>query len=658
MVSTSLFTGLSGLRLHQSYIDVIGNNLANVSTSGFRGARPTFSDILSYTMRSGTGPNGTLGGLNPMQIGNGAIMSSIDVDTSQGTFQDTGRPYDVALQGRGFFTLTDGQQRFYTRVGAFGIDNDRQLVDLRSGMRIVSSGGGTITVPNGGTLPARATTSVTLQGNLPARVGGPFAEIVESRSVLQAGTSANKTAQGTAGTGTQFDLTSYVGKSVLVSVNGGAQQSVTFDATTFGGGPVNASVVASAFRVAGLAVTADDLNGTIDFDTVQLGTSATLKFDNGPNASGLLGALGVDALLESGTQSTAVGSTDLASLTARRTAYATDDQIVISGTNPDGTSFSNTFVYGAGPGRDGTTLQALVDFINNSTIDANQATASLTADGHIRLESDTKGEAELSLTIGDSSSNAGANNWPNFTVTQQGTGADTATTPIEIIDSQGLGHTVTMTFTRSDLDATTWDLTATIDPSEGTVTQGSIGQIRFNDDGSFNVVGGGSNQFQFAFNGISAAQSISVDLGTSGQFDGIAMLGNQATVAATDQDGYESGTLADLSFDVNGSLNAFYTNGQSQSLETLRVTLFTNEAGLMRVGDTMFVESPNSDDPIFTTAGIAGAGNVRPGSLENSNVDIAREFVNLIEAQRGFQASSRVITTADEILSELINIVR
>jgi flagellar hook protein FlgE len=86
--------------------------------------------------------------------------------------------------------------------------------------------------------------------------------------------------------------------------------------------------------------------------------------------------------------------------------------------------------------------------------------------------------------------------------------------------------------------------------------------------------------------------------------------------------------------------------------------MFANEGGLMRAGDTMFVESPNSDDPIFTTANTAGSGSVRAGSLENSNVDIAREFVNLIEAQRGFQASSRVITTADEILSELINIVR
>ena len=89
MVSTALYTGLSGLRAHQTYIDVIGNNLANVSTPGFRGSRATFSDILSFTARTGSGPNGNFGGQNPMQIGTGTLMASIDVNTSQGTLQDT-----------------------------------------------------------------------------------------------------------------------------------------------------------------------------------------------------------------------------------------------------------------------------------------------------------------------------------------------------------------------------------------------------------------------------------------------------------------------------------------------------------------------------------------------------------------------------------------
>ncbi|MFO0275799.1 MAG: flagellar hook-basal body complex protein, partial [Planctomycetota bacterium] len=438
-------------------------------------------------------------------------------------------------------------------------------------------------------------------------------------------------------------------------VNGGAQQTITFPSATFGGAPVPASKVAAAFTVAGLQVGANDAAGTIQFGTVRLGASASLKFDDGPQANGLLQAMGLNAQLVSGTESTAVSTTDLAGLTARLTAYTAGDQIAVSGTNPDGSVFSDTFVYGAA--NDGTTLADLVAFIN-STIDPAQGTAELTADGKIRLSADQKGEATLSLFLGDATGNAGKTSWPSFVVSQQGTDADSATTSIDVIDSMGRTHPVTLTFTRDLVDQDVWSMVATTEDPTATITQGSIGQIRFNDDGSFNVIGGGSNTLQFQWTGITAAQDVRIELGTSGTFDGVAQLGNNATIAAVDQDGYLAGTLLNVGFDTDGRLVGYYSNGQNSSIAQLRVTMFTNEAGLQRVGDTLFAGSPNSDDPIATTANAAGAGTVRAGKLENSNVDISREFVNLIEAQRGFQANSRIITTTDEILAELMNIVR
>ncbi len=290
MVSTSLFTGLSGLRAHQRFIDVIGNNLANLSTPGYRTARATFSDILSFTLRSGSGPSGTFGGTNPTQLGLGATVASIDLDMSQGTFQDTGRTMDVALQGRGFFTLTNGLQSFFTRVGTFGIDANRNLVDLRTGLKVVNSSGGNIVVPISDTLPANATTQIGFQGNLPAEVSGPLEEIIESANVFELGTPATQTATGTA-PGNQFDLTAFAGGSVLVSINGGSQQTVTFSTAVFGAGPVLASTVAAQFSVAGLAVTADDVAGTLTFDTLALGSGATLKFDDGSGSTGLLASM-------------------------------------------------------------------------------------------------------------------------------------------------------------------------------------------------------------------------------------------------------------------------------------------------------------------------------------------------------------------------------
>ena len=655
MVSTSLYTGLSGLRVHQTYIDVIGNNLANVSTPGFRGSRATFSDILSFNVRSGSAPNGSFGGQNPMQIGAGALMATVDVNTNQGTLQDTGRSMDLALQGRGFFTLTDGNQNYYSRVGSFGIDGNRNLVDLRNGMRVVDSAGAAISVPASGTLPAQQTSQIQFQGNLPATVSGPLAEVVEASNAMKAGTPAAKTATASGAAAPQFDLTAFAGKSVLVSVNGGAQQTVTFPSATFGAGPVAASTVAAAFTVAGLSVTADDTAGTIQFDTVRLGAAASLKFDDGPQANGLLQAMGLNAQLTSGAETTAVGTTDIARMTSRISGYAAGDQITIRGTNPDGTAFSDTFVYGAG--NDGTTVDDLLAFVN-ATIDSDQATAELTADGKIRLTADTKGEANMSLFLGDVSGNTGTNSWSNFIVSQQGTGPDTATTSIDVVDAMGRTHPVTLTFTRSADDPQVWDMVAASDEADSQITQNSIGQIRFNDNGSFNVIGGGTNSLQFQWAGIAERQDVQIDLGTSGAFDGVAQLGSSATIAAVDQDGFQSGTLLNVGFDAEGRLVGYYSNGQNEAIAQLRITMFSNEAGLQRVGDTMFAASPNSDDAIATTANAGGAGMVRAGTLENSNVDISREFVNLIEAQRGFQANSRVITTTDEILAELMNIVR
>ncbi|MFO1030474.1 MAG: flagellar hook-basal body complex protein [Planctomycetota bacterium] len=656
MVSTALYTGLSGLRVHQSYIDVIGNNLANVSTPGFRGSRVTFSDILSFTVRSGSGPNGNFGGQNPLQIGTGATMATVDTDTSQGTLADTGRTLDVALQGRGFFTMTNGTQTFYSRVGAFGIDGNRTLVDLRTGLRILNSTGGDITVPTSDTLPAAPTSQISFQGNLPARVGGPLEEIVQSNTVLKQGTPATKTATAAGASAPLFNLTAFAGKSVLVSVNGAAQQSLQVP-STFGAAPVNAQAVAGMFSASGISASFDNAAGTVTINSVKLGTGATLKLDDGPSSNGLLAALGLNATLVSGTETVATGATDLAQLTARLNPYVAGDSLTISGTNPDGTAFSDTFVYGTGPGQDGTTIASLLTFINN-TVNSAQASASLTADGNIRLTAVDKEEADLSLFIGDVATNSGRITWPNFVVSQDGTGPDTAVTSIDVVDAQGRTHPVTMTFTRSTTDPTIWDLSAEVDATEGTLTQASIGQIRFNDNGSFNVIGGGTNSLTFAWNGISATQGVQINLGTSGQFDGVAQLGNATTVAAVDQDGFAAGTLLNVGFDTNGQLVGFYSNGQSQTLDTLRISMFSNEAGLVRAGDTLFTESPNSDDAIATVANAAGAGSVRAGQLENSNVDIAREFVNLIEAQRGFQANSRVITTTDEILAELMNIVR
>jgi len=670
MVSTSLFTGLSGLQAHTRFIDVIGNNLANVSTPGYWGARATFSDLLSFTLSAGNQPNGNFGGTNPIQVGLGTSLGSIDLVTEQGTFQDTGRALDVALQGRGFFTLSNGSQNFYTRAGAFGIDADRNLVDIRTGLQVVNSGGSNISVPVTSVLPPQATSSVTFQGNLPAEVKGPLNDIVESSAALMAGTAALHSMTPPGATAPTYDMSAYLGGSLQVSINGKAPITVTFSASDFAvtTAATAAEIATKLNSVLGSEITATPNGGTgvVDITTTKLGTAATLRFSEGTTggSSGLLSAMGLTSFTNTGTESAADTTTDLANLTGRITAYIAGDAIEVGGSLPDGTPANATFTYGGGAGQNGTTVQDLMTFINtafNSGNPTTGATVSLqqnggSSTGVLMLSANSNGPGSLALTLTDRATNVGKTVFPGFEKTQVGTDPDQHITQVSVFDSLGLLHPVTLTFTRSNTDPKVWDMQATMDPSEGTVVSGAIPNITFGADGSFSSSGG--TTLTFAFAGVGPSQAVNLNLGTPGQTDGLVLTGSAASAAVVDQDGYPSGELLRVSFTPGGDLVGHFSNGQIQVLDTLRITVFPNPQGLLRAGNTMFVEAPNSDSPISTVAGSGGAGVIRAGSLESSNVDIASEFVKLIEAQRGFQASARVITTTDEVLAELLNIVR
>ena len=514
MVNTSLFTGLSGLHAHSRYIDVIGNNLANVSTPGFWGARPTFSDILSFTLTPGGAPNGNFGGTNPMQIGLGVGVGSIDLRTEQGTFEDTGRPLDIALQGKGFFTMTDGVQTYFSRVGTFGVDANRNLVDIRSGYRVLNSSGGDISVPVTDTLPPRATSEVEFKGNLPAEVKGPLNEIITSESAFLEGTAANKSATPAQ---TTYNLAAFTGNnaSLVFYVNGKSGIPVTFPTGSFANAaaatPTEIAAVINASAVGkDVIATGNNGTGTLSFDTIKLGESATLRIDQGSTAASanILNALNLNSTLAAGTQTAATATTNLANLTGRLTPYQNGDGIVITGTRPNGIPVSSTFRYGAG--NDGTTMGDLITFINTAfgSGDAtNGATMSLATDnsGNLVLQSNAKGEATMSFKMADASGNTGKTVFAAFESTQEGAGPDTHVATIDIFDSLGRSHPVTLTFTRTENDSKTWDLKAKMDATEGTISNDTVSGISFNPDGSFQVIAGGTNFLEFNFANVGGA---------------------------------------------------------------------------------------------------------------------------------------------------------
>jgi flagellar hook protein FlgE len=153
-------------------------------------------------------------------------------------------------------------------------------------------------------------------------------------------------------------------------------------------------------------------------------------------------------------------------------------------------------------------------------------------------------------------------------------------------------------------------------------------------------------------------QTVELNLGTVGSFDGVTQFAGNSTAVAREQDGYEAGNLSEVSVNNEGVLIGAFSNGIKKDIATLQVALFKNPAGLLSAGNGYYVPSANSGGAVATQAMNTGAGMIHGSSLEKSNADVATEFVSMIEAQNGFQANARTITVANDILRELTNLIR
>src|SRR5437660_2600895 len=136
-MSNSLFTGVTGLRINQEMLDVVGNNLANSNTTGFKAQRVRFADLVYQTVNQATSSSSNaVSGTNPAQIGLGAKVAAIDPNLQQGSLESTGRDLDLAIEGDGYFVARDANQSLFTRVGTFGVDSQNFLVNPANGFRI------------------------------------------------------------------------------------------------------------------------------------------------------------------------------------------------------------------------------------------------------------------------------------------------------------------------------------------------------------------------------------------------------------------------------------------------------------------------------------------------------------------------------------------
>jgi len=463
----SLFSGVSGLQNHQTRMDVVGNNIANINTTGFKRNRVNFQDLIYQQLQGAARPTEDLGGVNPKEVGLGMSIASIDTLHIQGSLQTTGVATDLAIVGQGFFILDDMGKQLFTRAGAFSVDSDGVLVNPANGMKVqgwmareidgytvldVSRPVEQLVIPIGGKDPAKATTMIDFACNLDKRLP----ELPENPSGAQIRD---------------------------------ATWSTTIDIyDTFG----DKHVLQVEFtRVPG---TVNSWNATVNVDPQnEAPTNATIGF-------------GADVPAVGGPQ---------------------------------------TFV---------------VNFSNNGTL--------LSAEDGAGNVSGASGMVQMNVA---------------------------------------------------------YDVQTATPNEDGTLVR----------------------------------QEFVLNLGSVGGFTkSITQYAEASSSKAVEQDGRTMGYLETFKIDSSGVITGVYTNGSTRDLAQIAIATFPNQGGLEKAGDTAFRVSNNSGIANIGPSGVAGKGKIVSGTLEMSNVDMADQFVDMIVTQRGFQANSKTIQTADQLLQELLTLKR
>jgi flagellar hook protein FlgE len=261
----SLFAGISGLRAHQQMMDITGNNIANVNTTGFKVSATQFQDTLSQMVQGAGGAQPDAGGTNPAQVGLGVRVAGISTNFSQGAAQSTGKASDMMISGDGFFVTRLGNETLFTRAGAFDFDSEGRLVSpdgsLVQGWTAVNgaiqTGGavGDITLPRQAIAPAKPTANSVLGGNLPADAIPADPPIVRDVSVYDAQGAARTLTLSFSRTAAGWDVTADDGSGPLTA-------NLVASGNTFTGG--------AGFAVGGIAIDLTALTGYAGVTTVAI----------------------------------------------------------------------------------------------------------------------------------------------------------------------------------------------------------------------------------------------------------------------------------------------------------------------------------------------------------------------------------------------------
>ncbi len=702
-LASAMSTALTGLNASDTQIDVIGNNLANANTVGFKASDVLFANQFLQTQSVGSAPTATSGGNNPQQQGLGVEVAEITPNFSQGTISTANSPTDLAIQGNGFFIVQgDNGEQNYTRNGTFTTNANSHLVTgtgnlvlgygVTSNFQVDTSHLQPLTIPLGTASVAKATTEATLQGGLT-----PDGTVANTASIVQTGPlTDNSIAQpassvtavvGGAGqlTGTyQYYVTFYnsatntESRPQLVSTT---SPSLNDDQVTLSNFPTPSSGQWTSEKI---YRNTNDTPGDTNFyeiSNVPLATATAAGFTYTDNAtdSSIAGnqvlsfngpAVSNTTLLQnlveynssSGTYSNVFPTTGTLSFTGTvggNTLTTQSLTITPTTTLKDLANFlQGSLGIQSPPGSDPATP------IPNDSVSGLPPGVTITSDGRINIVGNNG--AVNSIGIGLSAMQLTSGNPPTtsnvslpFNSIQSAAGQG-ATTSMVAYDSLGTPLSVTITAVLQSVSST-----ATIyrwfadcgqnQPGAGQQQGIAVGTGLVTFDGEGNFVSASNSTVSVGRANSPAVNPLQFNLNFS-QVSGLAT--NAASLNVASQDGSAPGVLNSFNISDAGLITGVFSNGISQNLGQIQLARFTNPAGLEQAGQNMYATGVNSGLPIVANPGNSGTGTIVAGSLELSNTDVGGSLINLITSSTMYQANTRVITTATQLFNVLLQLAQ
>lgn len=599
----SMYSGVAGMKAHQTRMDVIGNNIANVNTYGFKSSRATFRDVYYQTTRSAAAGTSTSGGINPSQVGYGATIGSIDVMQTQSALTTTGNALDVAIMGEGFLQVQDSDGNiFYTKAGMLDIDSNGNVVDV-NGNFVLGVSGNPLGQPG---------SSNRIQITIPAVEPATSSKSEVFNGIQYTITAANATADGNVTFNFVSDSTLPIGQKCSAILTSSGVTVCVNPRETFATLSEFNSEMNKAITKANGGVSHPAGNFTINMDPSNSFRNLTGAQVVGKNFGVDAGSIEVPDGLFGGFTAASVG--DAFSGTGECTyefshvpkTDSSDEYYVLKVTTAgDGTSGANTYSARLSPG----------DLVSSGSVVLRRYTNN---EGN----GATQGSSDDVLTM----------NFPNHNSLLAG--AIQNAVPYSSIS----GFTEDMLpvgYTMNDV---------------GPYVDQTTGQIFFGPSDTPAVANGDTAANAPVTSGTATASLPSRDLGLSSK--PIVLTGGTEGGVQTVQD------LSAISIGADGVITGYH--GVHGMLELGRIDLatFANAQGLEQSGNTYFTQTQNSGVPIVSQPGTGGTGSLKNSSLEMSNVDLSQEFSDIITTQRGFQANSRLITVSDTMLEELINLKR